>query len=173
MSHFHKLFGLGLVGLMIVGLLPLVFASQPATAAMDATVQISQDATLGDILVDSKGMTLYQFAKDQANVSNCSGGCAAAWPPLVVAAGQSPTAGDGVTGKLDVITRQDGSLQVTYNGLPLYYFASDSKPGDTNGQGVGGVWFVVHPTDAAAAAEPVQPAAQPASGGGYGGGSGW
>jgi predicted lipoprotein with Yx(FWY)xxD motif len=169
MSRFHKLFGLGLVGLMLVGLLPLVFASQPAIAAGDATIQLSKDAKLGDILVDSKGMTLYRFEKDQANVSNCSGGCAAAWPPLVVAAGQSPTAGDGVTGKLDVITRQDGSRQVTYNGLPLYYFASDSKPGDTNGQDVGDVWYVVHPTDAAAAAQPMQPAAQPASGGG----SGW
>ncbi len=173
MSRFHKLFGLGLVGLMVLGLLPLVFTSQPAMAATDATVQVSKDAKLGDILTDSKGMTLYQFAKDQANVSNCSGGCATAWPPLVVAAGQAPTAGDGVTGKLDVITRQDGSLQVTYNGLPLYFFASDSKPGDTNGQGVGGVWSIVHPTDAAAAAQPMQPAAQPAtSNGGYGG-SGW
>jgi len=168
MSRFHKLFGLGLVGLMLVGLLPLVFTSQPAMAATDATVQLGKDAKLGDILVDSKGMTLYQFAKDQANVSNCNGGCAAAWPPLVVAAGQNPTVGDGITGKLGVITRQDGSLQVTYNGLPLYFFASDSKPGDTNGQGVGGVWSIVHPTDAGA----MQPAAQPASSGGYGG-SGW
>jgi predicted lipoprotein with Yx(FWY)xxD motif len=168
MSRFHKLFGLGLVGLMILGLLPLVVTSQPVMAAGDATVQLSKDANLGDILTDSKGMTLYQFAKDQANVSNCSGGCAAAWPPLVVAAGQDPTAGDGVTGKLGVITRQDGNLQVTYNGLPLYFFASDSKPGDTNGQGVGGVWSIVHPTDAAAMQE-MQPAAQPASGGG----SGW
>jgi predicted lipoprotein with Yx(FWY)xxD motif len=121
-------------------------------------------------------MTLYRFEKDGAGVSNCNGGCAAAWPPLVVAAGQAPTAGDGVTGKLDVITRQDGSLQVTYNGLPLYFFASDSNPGDTNGQEVGDVWYVVHPTDAAAgaqSAEPVQPAAQPASSNGGYGGSGW
>ena len=168
MSRFHKLFSLGLAWLVIVGLLPLVFTSQPAMAATDATVQVSKDAKLGDILTDSKGMTLYQFAKDQANVSNCSGGCATAWPPLVVAAGQAPTAGDGVTGKLGVITRQDGSLQVTYNGLPLYFFASDSKAGDTTGQGVGGVWSVVHPADAFGA-QPMQPAAQPASGGG----SGW
>ncbi len=172
MSRFHKLFGLGLVGLMVVGLLPLVFTSQPAMAATDATVQVSKDAKLGDILTDSKGMTLYQFAKDQANVSNCNGGCATAWPALVVAAGQNPTAGDGVTGKLGTITRQDGSLQVTYNGLPLYVFGGDSKAGDTNGQGIAGAWSVVHPTDAAAEA-PMQPAAKPASGGGYGGGSGW
>ena len=170
MSRFHKLFDLGLAWLMILGLLPLTFAVQPVMAAGDATVLVSKDAKLGDILTDSKGMTLYQFAKDQMNVSNCSGGCATAWPPLVVAAGQTPTAGQGVTGKLGVITRQDGSLQVTYNGLPLYFFASDSKPGDTTGQGVGGVWSIVHPTDTAAAApQPMQPAAQPASGGG----SGW
>ncbi len=173
MSRFHKLFGLGLVGLMIVGLLPLVFTAQPAMAAMDATVQVSKDAKLGAILTDSKGMTLYHFAKDQANASNCNAGCASAWPPLVVAAGQTPTAGDGLTGKLGTITRQDGSLQVTYNGLPLYFFGGDSKAGDTNGQGVAGVWSIIHPTDAAAAAKPMQPAAQPASGGGYGGGSGW
>ena len=168
MSRFHKLFGLGLVGLMLVGLLPLVFASQPAIAAGDATIQLSKDAKLGDILVDSKGMTLYRFEKDQANVSNCSGGCATAWPPLVVAAGQAPTAGDGIAGKLGVITRQDGSRQVTFNGLPLYFFRGDSKAGDTNGQGVAGVWSIVHLTDTAAM-QPMQPAAQPASGGS----SGW
>ncbi len=168
MSRFHKLFGLGLAWLMIVGLLPLVFTPQPAMAAMSATIQVSKDAKLGDILTDSKGMTLYQFAKDQANVSNCSGGCATAWPPLVVAAGQDPTAGDGISGKLGVITRQDGSLQVTYNSLPLYTFSGDSKAGDTNGQGVAGVWSIVHPTDTAAA----QPMQQPASSGGYGG-KGW
>ncbi len=172
MSRFHKLFGLGLVGLMIVGLLPLVFTSQPAMAATDATVQVSKDAKLGDILTDSKGMTLYHFAQDQANVSNCNAGCATAWPPLTVAAGQTPAAGDGITGKLGTLTRQDGSLQVTYNGLPLYFFGGDSKAGDTNGQGVAGAWSIVHPTDTAAAA-PAQPAAQPAtSNGGYGG-SGW
>ena len=171
MSRFHKLFGLGLAGLMIVGLLPLVFTSQPTLAAGDATVQLSKDAKLGDILVDSKGMTLYRFEKDQADVSNCNGGCAAAWPPLVVAAGQDPTAGDGVTGKLGVITRQDGSLQVTYNSLPLYYFASDSQPGDTNGQDVGDVWYVVHPTDAAGTPEAAPTAAPASSSGGYG--SGW
>jgi predicted lipoprotein with Yx(FWY)xxD motif len=174
MSRFHKLFGLGLAGLMILALSSLAFTvSLQAATPGDVTVLVSKDANLGDILVDGKGMTLYLFTKDQVNVSNCNGGCAAAWPPLVVAAGQNPTAGDGVTGKLDAITRTDGSRQVTYNGLPLYYFASDSKPGDTNGQGVGGVWFIVHPTDAAAAAQPMEPTAQPASGGGYGGGSGW
>ncbi len=172
MSHFHKLFSLGLAGLIALGMLSLVFTSPPAMAASDATIQVTKDAKLGDILTDSKGMTLYQFAKDQANVSNCNGGCATAWPPLAVAAGQTPTAGDGISGKLDVITRQDGSRQVTYTGLPLYAFSGDSKPGDTNGQGVAGVWSIVHPTDAAAEA-PMQPAAQPASGGGQGGGSGW
>ena len=174
MSRFYKLFGLGLVGLMMVGLLPLVFTSQPAMAATDATVQVSKDAKLGDILTDSKGMTLYRFENDKAGTSNCNAGCATAWPPLVVAAGQTPTAGDGITGKLDVIARQDGTLQVTYNGLPLYHFGGDSKPGDVNGQEMADVWYVVHPTDTATAAEaPAEPAAQPAtSNGGYGG-TGW
>jgi len=161
MFRFHKLFGLGLVGLMIVGLLPLVFTSQPAMAATDATVQVSKDAKLGDILTDSKGMTLYLFTKDQANVTNCYDQCAVSWPPLLVAAGKEAAAGQGVTGKLGVIDRKDGSRQVTYNSWPLYYFIKDTKAGDTTGQNVGKVWFIVHPTDDAAAGVPA--AAAPAA----------
>ena len=155
MSHLRKLFGLGSVCLMILALSSLAFTvSLQGAAPGDVTVQVAKDAKLGDILTDGKGMTLYRFTQDQANVSNCSGGCATAWPPLVVAAGKAPMAGPGVTGKLGVITRQDGTSQVTYNGLPLYFFASDSKAGDTTGQGVGDVWFIVHPTDAAGAGQP-------------------
>jgi predicted lipoprotein with Yx(FWY)xxD motif len=78
-------------------------------------------------------MTVYTFTKDSAGVSNCKGGCATTWPPLTVPSGQTPTGGTGVTGALATITRDDGSRQVTYKGLPLYFFKSDSKPGDTNG----------------------------------------
>jgi predicted lipoprotein with Yx(FWY)xxD motif len=152
MSHLRKLFGLGSVWLMILALSSLAFTvSLQAAAPGDVTVQVSKDANLGDILVDGKGMTLYRFEKDQANVSNCYDQCAANWPPLLIAAGKEASAGQGVTGKLGVIERTDGSRQVTYNGLPLYYFIKDTKAGDTTGQNVGQVWFIVHPTDAAEA----------------------
>ena len=115
-----------------------------APAVTEHTIMVSTDAKLGKILVDEKGMTLYMFTKDTAGMSNCSGGCLAAWPPLV--ASGDLVAGPGVTGKLGFITRADGTKQVTYNDLPLYYWMKDKAPGDTTGQGVGGVWFVVPPT---------------------------
>jgi predicted lipoprotein with Yx(FWY)xxD motif len=154
MSHLRKLFGLGSVWLMILALSSLAFTvSLQAAAPGDVTVQVSKDASLGDILVDGKGMTLYLFTKDQANVSNCYDQCAVNWPPLLVAAGKDAAAGQGVTGQLGAIERKDGSRQVTYNGLPLYYYIKDTKAGDTTGQNVGQVWFIVHPTDAAAGAQ--------------------
>jgi predicted lipoprotein with Yx(FWY)xxD motif len=87
-------------------------------------------------------MTLYIRTSDPAGGSSCTGGCASAWPPLTVAAGMQPLAVTEVTGTLATFARSDGSLQVTYNGRALYYYAADTKPGDTSGQGVGGVWFV-------------------------------
>jgi predicted lipoprotein with Yx(FWY)xxD motif len=113
-----------------------------ATAASgDATVSVGGNADLGEFLVGPDGMTLYIFTNDEPGVSNCSGGCATNWPPLVLESGD-PVAGDGVTGELDVIMRDDGSTQVTYDGAPLYYWASDTAPGDATGHEVGGVWFV-------------------------------
>jgi predicted lipoprotein with Yx(FWY)xxD motif len=100
-------------------------------------------SALGNFLVDDKGMTLYTFKNDASGVSNCNGGCATAWPPLTAQA--APTAGTGVMGTFALIKRSDGTMQVTYNGLPLYYFSGDKAAGDTNGQGVGGVWAVAAP----------------------------
>lgn len=108
----------------------------PAPAASVAVAS----SGLGDILVDGNGNTLYLFAPDEQGPSVCNDGCAAAWPPLV----GEVTAGDGVDGSLlGTATRDDGAEQVTYNGWPLYYYADDSTPGDTNGQGVNDVWYVV------------------------------
>ena len=116
----------------------------PAPASGEQpTVMVASNATLGKILVDGKGMTLYIYTPDTANTSNCSGGCATAWPPLTVAAGVTPTAGAGVVGTLGVIQRADGSHQVTIDGKPLYGYVQDAKPGDATGQGVSGIWFVV------------------------------
>jgi predicted lipoprotein with Yx(FWY)xxD motif len=107
------------------------------------TLGVRASGDLGDILVDPRGMTLYLYTKDEPSVSNCYDQCAAAWPPLMTDA--PPTGPDAVAGGLGTTTRTDGGLQVTYNGMPLYYWAKDQKPGDTTGQNVGGVWFVVNP----------------------------
>jgi predicted lipoprotein with Yx(FWY)xxD motif len=139
MFDLRKRLGLALALLMLFGLVPL------AAAQNSATVQVAEHPTQGNILTDSQGMTLYLFTKDTENVSNCYDQCAVNWPPLLAEAGTEPSAGEGVPGQLGVIDRTDGNQQVTYNGMPLYYFAKDSQAGDTNGQYVGGVWFVVHP----------------------------
>lgn len=120
---------------------PTPSAAQPSGPA---TVDVSQNATLGSILVDSKGMTLYLYTTDTANTSNCYGPCAVAWPPLLTSG--APIAGTGANASmLGTTTRTDGTTQVTYNGLPLYYFQTDKVPGDTTGENVQGVWFVVTP----------------------------
>jgi predicted lipoprotein with Yx(FWY)xxD motif len=110
----------------------------PATTApAEATVNAEAVGDAGTILVDgATGLTLYIFTKDtkDSGKSVCTGGCLDTWPALTVAAGETPTGGDGVTGTLGTITREDdGSLQVTYNGLPLYFFKNDAEPGDLNG----------------------------------------
>jgi len=111
-------------------------ASQPAAAP---TLMMA-DTALGSVLVDGKGMTLYLFTKDSPNTSTCTGGCLAAWPPLLGV----PTPGAGVDdSKLGSFRRGDGSVQATYNGWPLYFWAKDTKPGDTTGQNVQSVWFVI------------------------------
>jgi predicted lipoprotein with Yx(FWY)xxD motif len=108
-----------------------------------AQVKVGEDPTLGKFLVDEKGMTLYMFTKDSPNQSVCEGNCLATWPPLI-SSGEA-TAGPGVTATLGTIQRSDGSTQVTANGMPLYYYKPDTKPGDVSGQGVGEVWYVVAP----------------------------
>jgi predicted lipoprotein with Yx(FWY)xxD motif len=117
-------------------------ADEPAPAESASTVATA-DTDLGTILVDDEGSTLYLFMPDAQGASMCVDTCAATWPALVGPA----TAGDGVDeGLLGTADRpDDGSTQATYNGWPLYHFANDTAPGDTNGQGIGDVWFVVAP----------------------------
>jgi predicted lipoprotein with Yx(FWY)xxD motif len=119
-------------------------ASAPAAsapAAQSATV-MTASSDLGTILVDGQGMTLYLFTKDTqgSGESTCEGECLAAWPALL----GEPKAGDGVNQTLlGSITRSDGTTQASYNGWPLYYWVKDSAPGDTTGQGVNKVWWVL------------------------------
>jgi predicted lipoprotein with Yx(FWY)xxD motif len=105
-------------------------------AAGSATVLAKTLGSQTILVAGSNGMTVYTFSSDVAGSgkSACSGGCLTKWPALTVAAGAAPTAGSGVTGALGTITRtDDGTLQVTYNGLPLYFFSGDHAAGDTNG----------------------------------------
>jgi predicted lipoprotein with Yx(FWY)xxD motif len=122
------------------------------------SVRASRNDALGPFLTDKDGRTLYMFTRDSENTSVCYGGCATTWPPLLVGAEVEPTL-DGIGGTLGVTVRNDGNRQVTYGGKPLYYYTPDTAAGDTKGQGVGSVWYVVAPT---AAAAPAAPAAAPA-----------
>ncbi len=114
-----------------------------SSATGSTTIMVKTDPKLGKILTNASGMTLYVYAKDTANTSNCTAACAANWPPLTTTG--TPTAPTDVTGTLGTITRSDGTKQVTYNGKPLYTFIKDTAPGNTTGQGFGGVWSVATP----------------------------
>jgi predicted lipoprotein with Yx(FWY)xxD motif len=119
-------------------------AQTPAKAASARTVNVARTG-LGNVLVDSKGRTIYLFKKDNGTTSACSGACAIDWPP--VRAHGKPTVGDGANASMAAtIKRSDGAPQVTYNGHPLYLYEGDQKPGDTNGQGVaafGATWYAL------------------------------
>jgi predicted lipoprotein with Yx(FWY)xxD motif len=115
-------------------------AGGPATTTLGALKAVRIGGVT--VLADAKGLTLYWFAPDTAARSACYGSCAAYWPPVKGPA----TAGPGVTGKLSVLTRSDGSVQAAYDGHPLYTYVGDSAPGQANGNGLnlnGGLWHEV------------------------------
>ena len=122
---------------------PATTAPMPATPS-EAAINVATDAKLGSILVDGQGMTLYMFTKDEADKSNCTGKCIENWPALVTQG--KPELGEGVDASLiGTAPLPDGSMIVTYNHMPLYYWIKDTKPGDTTGQGNNDVWYVVAP----------------------------
>ncbi|HML22285.1 MAG TPA: hypothetical protein PKD09_11600 [Aggregatilinea sp.] len=110
-----------------------------------ADVSLGGNDELGSFLVGPNGMTLYLFTNDTPGVSNCSGDCLVNWPPLLVSEGQEPSVQPGLTGIVGTIQRDDGTIQVTYDEMPLYYWKNDAQPGDATGQGVGDVWYVIQP----------------------------
>lgn len=103
------------------------------------------DSSLGTIVVDGQGMTVYYYDKDTkgSGTSACEGECAAAWPAVHAASAEPDV--EGVTAEVGTITGVDGELQVTVDGRPVYTYAADTGPGDVTGQGVNGVWHVVAP----------------------------
>ena len=129
-----------------------------ASSAPGVIVSAASSPGFGMVLTGPNGLTLYTHAGDSATSSTCTGACLTAWPPL--AANGQPMAGAGVTGQLGTLTRADGTTQVTYAGLPLYYWEGDKKPGDVTGNGVEG--FAVA-TVGGAPATPNPSAVTPAS----------
>lgn len=105
---------------------------------------MTADTELGEIVVDADGMTVYMFDSDTqgSGTSTCEGDCATSWPAVTTDSEEAPAV-EGVTGEVGTITGVDGSTQLTLNGWPLYYFAGDSAAGDTNGQGMNNVWWVL------------------------------
>jgi predicted lipoprotein with Yx(FWY)xxD motif len=165
---------------------PAAGASSPSSSASAAggTVIKTASSSAGTFLTDGSGRAVYLWAKDTSDVSNCTGACAGAWPP-VTTTGSATASGGAKASDLGTITRSDGTKQVTYDGHPLYYFSGDSGPGTASGQGsdgFGAKWWLVAPTGSdvtasvtsftpgAAAAAPAAPTSAPASssaGGGW------
>ena len=113
-------------------------ASTTVGAAGSASVKVAT-TSLGPVVVDSKGLTLYFFKNDTGSTSTCSGGCATAWPAATVTG--TPNASSDVTAPLTTTTRADGTIQLVLGGHPLYRFSGDTKAGDVTGQDVGNVWY--------------------------------
>ena len=106
----------------------------------------SQHGEFSTILIDATGRSLYLFTNDEPKVSNCTGACAVAWPPLTTV--EDPTAGEGISAdRLGTADREDGTKQVTFDGNPLYYYANDKKSGDSLGQDTDGTWYVINNSD--------------------------
>jgi predicted lipoprotein with Yx(FWY)xxD motif len=145
-------------------------ASSPsAAAAAKGRALAVRSTSLGKVVVDAKGRTLYAFGHDLKNKSRCSGACATNWPPALSPA--KPKVGAGISkAKLRVIKRSDGGRQLSYAGHPLYRYIGDSKAGDVNGQGLnffGGVWNVMSPAGKVVTKAPQSQSTTPSTGGGY------
>jgi predicted lipoprotein with Yx(FWY)xxD motif len=122
--------------------------ASPASTAPGATVIETASSSAGTFLTSGSGRAVYLWTKDAGGKSDCSGACAAAWPP-VTAAGKVTASGGAKASDLGTITRSDGTRQVTYDGHPLYYFAGDSGSGTASGQGsdgFGAKWWLVAPS---------------------------
>lgn len=156
----------------------LLAACQPAGGGAGADASASESASTltveaaetdaGRSLVGPDGMTLYVFTQDTDGTSVCTDGCAETWPPFVVDAGTALEGGDGVSGELATIERDDGSTQVTYDGMPLYSYAEDAEPGDATGDGVNDVWFIADPDGAPAGSDDESDEAEPSDDDGAG-----
>ena len=146
-----KRFFLGMSLLMVALVAVACGSSNSTTTASSSPVVLikTAPATVNGqsvtILTNTQGMTLYYFKPDTATTSNCTGTCASNWPPLVFTSSGSPASANALPGTLSVVTDANGQ-QVEYNGHLLYKYSGDTAPGQTNGEGIKGVWFVATTT---------------------------
>jgi predicted lipoprotein with Yx(FWY)xxD motif len=142
----QRLFALLTALLVLTALVTLGVVQAQAQGRGSAPAAAPVKTVSAHLLVNSKGRTLYTFAADAKNKSNCSGQCAKFWPPLLTKSTTAPKKISGIKGTFGVITRSDGTRQLTYDGAPLYTFLEDKKAGQMNGQGLvaaGGYWWAV------------------------------
>lgn len=130
---------------LILLLCIIVLAAVPVMGQDMATVSLGSTDDLGDFLVGPDGLSLYMFTRDPLDESACYDQCAENWPPLLVETADAVTVEEGLPGDVTTVERTDGTIQVAYNGMPLYYWANDEAVGDTTGQGRGGVWWLMPP----------------------------
>jgi predicted lipoprotein with Yx(FWY)xxD motif len=141
-----------IAALALLVTLPLA-TNATAGGGKGTVITVAKAGGLGQVIADSKRMTLYDFHKDKGKISSCYGECAVAWPPLLTN-GSPKATGGAKSSLLGTTKRKDGTTQVTYKGHPLYGFVEDKKPGEANGNGLtafGGQWFALHPNGAEAA----------------------
>lgn len=119
-----------------------------AVGTSSAALMVTTNQSLGMIVTNGSGMTVYRFDADSNNPpkSNCTGGCSSAWPPVLVTGSATPQVSGVSSSLVGEVTRSDGGKQLTLDGWPLYTYAGDSGPGSTAGQGSGGTWWAVTPT---------------------------
>lgn len=143
-----------------------------SSSALISTRSDSVKGTTEMVLTNAQGMSLYYFDKDTSTSAACTGSCVSLWPPLLAPNGAAPTSSVSLPGGLSLLSDANGQ-QVMYNGHPLYTFSGDKSPGDTNGDGIKGLWHVATPDLMPGSTAPSSPTATPSSGGGgygYGGG---
>lgn len=128
----------------LVAFILVAMCASPSWGQSSYTVDFSNKGGIGKYLVDSRGMTLYNSKKDSPGKSTCTGECAVMWPVFYV---QTMVLGPGLKeSDFGTIKRDDEKKQTTYKGMPLYYFADDKNPGDTNGDGAYHIWFAATPS---------------------------
>lgn len=156
--------------------------SNPAASGTTGTTSSAPPATtgvssrtlagLGAVLVNAQGKTLYVYAPEKAGKVQCTGSCAAAWPPLAAPSAQKPVISGAVNSSMvSSVANPTGGTVVTYDGWPLHTYASDSAPGQANGQGVAGQWHVISPTGKVITRK-ASSSGGSGRGGGYGSGGG-
>jgi predicted lipoprotein with Yx(FWY)xxD motif len=147
------------------GASPAAAGTPSAAASASASSPVSIETHSGDMgtyLTDGSGKALYLYTPDKTTKSTCNGPCAGIWPPLTTT-GTATATGDAKSALLGTTTRDDGTKQVTYNGHPLYYFAGDKSAGETKGQGVMKIWWLVNGSGAEITAAAAKPAAASSS----------